>query len=109
MEINPPKADKIEKILEIHNDIRVDPYYWLNDRNNEEVIDYLERENDYYEKMTAHSRDFQKKLFEEMKGRIKEDDESVPYMYNGMKKERSILSIFGKREVWMQRRSSCSM
>jgi oligopeptidase B len=83
MDIIPPKADKIDKHFEIHNDIRIDPYYWLNDRDNEKVIDYLERENDYYEKMTAHTKDFQKDLFEEMKGRIKEDDESVPYFYNG--------------------------
>ncbi|MBX2826952.1 MAG: S9 family peptidase [Flavobacteriaceae bacterium] len=83
MDITPPKADKIDKNLEKHGDVRVDPYYWLKDKENEEVIDYLERENDYYEKMTAHTKDFQKDLFEEMKSRIKEDDESVPYFYNG--------------------------
>ncbi len=83
MNIIAPKADKIAKNLEMHDDVRVDNYYWLNDRDNEEVIDYLERENDYYNKMTAHTKDFQKDLFEEMKGRIKEDDASVPYFYNG--------------------------
>nr|WP_236002895.1 S9 family peptidase [Luteirhabdus pelagi] len=83
MEIVPPKAEKIAKTLEIHDNIRVDNYYWLNDRENEEVIDYLERENDYYEKMTSHTEHFKKDLFEEMKSRIKEDDESVPYFYNG--------------------------
>lgn len=83
MSIQPPKADKIAKNLEIHGDVRIDNYYWLNDRDNEEVIDYLERENDYYEKMTAHTKQFQADLFEEMKSRIKEDDESVPYFYNG--------------------------
>lgn len=83
MNILPPKADKIAKNLEIHGDIREDDYYWLNERENEEVIDYLERENDYYEKMTAHTKKFQEDLFEEMKGRIKEDDESVPYKLNG--------------------------
>ena len=83
MNIPVPKADKIEKHLEMHGDVRVDNYYWLKDRENEEVIDYLERENDYYEKMTAHTKDFQEDLFEEMKSRIKEDDESVPYKYNG--------------------------
>ncbi len=83
MSIVPPKADKIVKNLEIHGDVREDNYYWLNDKENAEVIDYLERENDYYEKMTAHTKDFQKALFEEMKGRIKEDDESVPYKLNG--------------------------
>lgn len=83
MNINAPSAQKFEKQLEIHGDIRIDPYYWLNDRENEEVIDYLERENDYYEKMTTHTKDFQQSLFEEMKARIKEDDSSVPYFYNG--------------------------
>ncbi|WP_373422839.1 S9 family peptidase [Halomarinibacterium sedimenti] len=83
MNIIPPKADKKEKHLEIHGDVRIDNYYWLNERDNEEVIDYLERENDYYNKMTAHTKDFQNDLFEEMKGRIKEDDASVPYFYNG--------------------------
>jgi oligopeptidase B len=43
----------------------------------------LNQENDYYQKMTAHTKDFQKSLFEEMKARIKEDDQSVPYFYNG--------------------------
>ncbi len=83
MEIQAPKADKIEKHLEKHGDVRIDNYYWLNERDNEEVIDYLERENDYYDRMTEHTKDFQKSLFEEMKSRIKEDDESVPYRFNG--------------------------
>ena len=77
--IIPPTADKKAKTFEIHDDVRVDNYYWLNDKENEEVIDYLERENDYYDKMTAHTKDFQTELFEEMKSRIKEDDASVPY------------------------------
>ncbi len=83
MNITAPTAEKIEKRLEKHGDVRIDNYYWLNQRENEEVIDYLERENDYYDKMTAHTKDFQTDLFEEMKSRIKEDDESVPYKYNG--------------------------
>jgi oligopeptidase B len=78
-----PVAKKIPKTLEKHGDKRIDDYYWLNDRENPEVIDYLKQENAYYEKMTAHTKDFQKDLYEEMKGRIKEDDESVPYLYNG--------------------------
>lgn len=81
--INPPVAKKISKTLEKHGDKRVDDYFWLNDRENTEVIDYLNQENEYYEQMTAHTKDFQKKLFEEMKGRIKEDDSSVPYFFNG--------------------------
>ncbi|MDT8416801.1 MAG: S9 family peptidase [Lutibacter sp.] len=77
--ILPPKAKKIEKKLEIHGDVRIDNYYWLNDRENPEVIDYLNIENAYYEAKTAHTKQFQEDLFEEMKSRIKEDDESVPY------------------------------
>ena len=52
-------------------------------KENPEVIDYLERENDYYEKMTSHTLDLQNKLFKEIKDKIKEDDESVPYFLNG--------------------------
>ena len=78
-----PIAKIIPKILEKHDDQRTDNYYWLNDRENPEVIDYLNQENDYYNKMTAHTKVFQKALFEEMKARIKEDDASVPYFYNG--------------------------
>ncbi len=78
-----PKAKIIPKKLKKHHEIRIDNYFWLNDRENPEVIDYLNQENAYYETMTAHTKDFQKELFEEMKGRIKEDDQSVPYLYNG--------------------------
>jgi len=81
--IQPPKAKIIPKILEKHGHSRTDNYYWLNERENPEVIDYLIQENDYYQKSTAHTKDFQNSLFEEMKARIKEDDESVPYFYNG--------------------------
>ena len=81
--IQPPIAKIIPKTLENLGDTRIDNYFWLNDRENPEVIDYLNKENEYYNKMTAHTKDFQKELFEEMKGRIKEDDQSVPYLYNG--------------------------
>jgi oligopeptidase B len=82
-EIQPPIAKIIPHELEKHGHIRVDNYYWLNDRENPEVIDYLNKENEYYQKSTAHTKQLQKDLFEEMKARIKEDDESVPYLYNG--------------------------
>lgn len=78
-----PKAKQINKILEIHNDQRVDPYYWLNDRESPEVISYLEAENAYTKAAMAHTEKFQQSLFEEMKGRIKEDDSSVPYKLKG--------------------------
>ena len=78
-----PIAKKVPQELTIHNDVRIDNYYWLNDKNNPEVIDYLNAENVYTKQMTLHTQEFQKSLFEEMKGRIKEDDSSVPYKLNG--------------------------
>ncbi len=78
-----PSAKKIEKKLEIHNDVRIDNYFWLNDRKNKEVIAYLNEENEYTNASLKHTEQFQKDLFEEMKGRIKEDDSSVPYKKNG--------------------------
>ena len=82
-EIKPPQAKIITTTFEKFDDIRIDNYFWLNDRENPEVIDYLNKENEYYQEMTAHTNNFQKELFEEMKSRIKEDDQSVPYLYNG--------------------------
>ncbi|RXG16066.1 oligopeptidase B [Leeuwenhoekiella aestuarii] len=79
----PPDAKQVPHELEKHGDIRIDEYYWMNERDHPEVIAYLEAENTYYEHMTAHTKPLQQKLFEEMKARIKEDDESVPYKYNG--------------------------
>ena len=81
--IQPPIAKKISKVLHVHNDTRIDNYYWLNDKNNPEVMDYLEAENQYTKNVLEHTEDFQKNLFEEMKGRIKEDDSTVPYKLNG--------------------------
>ncbi|KFF05853.1 protease 2 [Flavobacterium reichenbachii] len=78
-----PKAKVIPKTLKKHKETRIDNYFWLNDRENSEVIDYLNQENSYYQNMTAHTKDLQGNLYEEMKSRIKEDDSSVPYFYNG--------------------------
>jgi len=82
-EIKPPIAKKILKLLEAHSDVRTDNYFWMNNREDENVINHLNAENEYCEAMMAHTKDFQNHLFEEMKARIKEDDESVPYKYNG--------------------------
>ena len=82
-EFDPPKAEIKKYQHKTHNDIRVDEFYWLNNPDNPEVIDYLERENDYYKKSTKHLKGLENKLFSEMRGRIKEDDSSVPYFYNG--------------------------
>jgi oligopeptidase B len=82
MNIKAPIAKKIAKQLEKHGDVRIDNYYWLNDKENPEVIDYLNAENAYYNAKTANIKQFQEDLFKEMKSRIKEDDESVPYKKN---------------------------
>ncbi|OXG06666.1 S9 family peptidase [Flavobacterium araucananum] len=82
-DIMAPQAKEISKSLKKHKEIRVDNYFWLNDRENPEVIEYLNKENSYYESMTSHTKGLQENLYEEMKARIKEDDSSVPYFYNG--------------------------
>ncbi len=81
--IQPPVAKIVPKKLEKHGNVRTDNYYWLNERENPEVIDYLNKENDYYNLSTVHTKEFQNNLFLEMKSRIKEDDSTVPYLYNG--------------------------
>jgi oligopeptidase B len=81
--INPPICAQKPKDLEIHGDLRTDKYYWLNDRENEEVIDYLKAENSYAEEVLKPLKTFREDLFQEIKGRIKEQDESVPYFKNG--------------------------
>jgi len=80
---NFPIAKKIAKKLTIHNDTRIDNYYWLNDREDQEVIDYLNNENSYTKSVLKSTEKFQEDLFNEMKSRIKETDESVPYEKNG--------------------------
>ena len=80
--MKPPKAKKIPHIFNEFGNERVDNYYWLRERENPEVIAYLEAENAYYKAETAHTQALQDTLFAEMKARIKEDDSSVPYYYN---------------------------
>ncbi|MDD7915985.1 S9 family peptidase [Polaribacter ponticola] len=86
-EIQPTKLEK-------HGDIRIDNYFWMRlsdaqknaetkDEQTKKVVNYLEAENEYYDKVTDYTKKFQEDLFEEMKGRIKEDDSSVPYKDNG--------------------------
>lgn len=83
MDIEAPTVEKIPKELTIHEHTRIDNYYWLNNRENPDVINYLNAENSYTDDVMSHTKDLQTSLFEEMKGRIKETDESVPYKSNG--------------------------
>lgn len=77
--IQAPAAQVIPERLEKHGDVRIDNYYWLKRRDNPDVIEYLEEENEYTKAVMAHTEKFQDRLFEEIKGRIKQTDVSVPY------------------------------
>ena len=90
----PPIAEKKAKELTVHNDTRIDNYFWMRltdeqktakekDEQTQQVEAYLNAENEYFDAAMNYTSDFQESLFEEMKGRIKEDDESVPYFRNG--------------------------
>ena len=92
-DVKTPKAEIQAKSLTIHNSTRIDNYFWMRltdeqkiaknkDAQTQKVEAYLNSENKYFDKVTASTNNFQKELFEEMKGRIKEDDTSVPYFRN---------------------------
>ena len=79
-EVMPPVAKKVPYEMSIHGDTRIDDYYWMRDdeRKDPEVLSYLEAENAYTDAMLAHTKTLQTRLFEELKGRIQKDDDSVP-------------------------------
>ena len=92
-DVKTPKAEIQAKSLTIHNSTRIDNYFWMRltdkqktaknkDAQTQKVETYLNSENEYFDKVTASTNNFQEELFEEMKGRIKEDDTSVPYFRN---------------------------
>lgn len=79
----PPRAAIKETYFEKFGKIRTDPYYWLKDKTDTAVLDYLHAENAYTETVMAASKDLQQRIYEEITGRIKEDDESYPVFENG--------------------------
>ena len=79
----PPVAKKIPHALTAHGETRIDVYYWLNERDNPEVLAYLKAEDDYRRQVLKHTEPLQKTLYEEMVGRLKQDDSSAPYLLNG--------------------------
>src|SRR5438552_14094465 len=79
----PPMAKKVAKVDTLHGDKLVDEYFWLRDRKNPEVKAYLETENAYADAFMKPTESLQAKLYEEMLGRIKETDLSVPYRQAG--------------------------
>jgi len=80
-----PIAKKIPFEITTHGDTRIDNYYWMRDmdRKDPEIISHLEAENAYTKAKLKHTEKFQEELFNELKGRIKQTDESVPYLYDG--------------------------
>lgn len=80
--MQPPTAEKIKKELTIHGHTRIDNYYWLNQRENPKVLDYLKAENDYTSALMKHTEPLQEKIYNEIIARIKQDDQSVPYKKN---------------------------
>ena len=81
--MNPPVAEKIKKELSANGDARIDYYYWLNQREDPKVTDYLKAENEYTDSILSDVKDFREKLYTEILGRIKQTDESVPYKIRG--------------------------
>jgi len=81
--MNPPKAKKIAVTLEKHGHQRIDNYHWLNQREDQEVIDYLNAENAYTDFVMSDTEALQKTLYDEMVGRIRQTDMSVPVELNG--------------------------
>ena len=77
--MKPPVAEKKPHVTEIHGLRLEDDYFWMRNREDQEVIEYLNAENSFTKDQMAHLEDFQKTLYDEMLGRIKEDDNSVPY------------------------------
>jgi len=93
-EIKIPIANKVATKLEKHGDVRIDDYYWMRltdaqrndktpDEHTQKVLNYLHAENAYFDNKMGHTEKLRKELFQEMKARIKEEDESVPYKENG--------------------------
>ena len=91
--ILPPDVKKIPKDMQTHGHVRTDNYYWMRltdeqksaekyDDQTQNVVDYIGKETEYLENSLKHTKPLQKTLYDEMVGRIKKDDESVPYFEN---------------------------
>ena len=90
----PPIALKKDSVLEAHGNVRIDPYFWMRlsdaqktaaqlDEQTQQVVSYLDAENTYTDYLMKPSEKLQESLYNEMVGRIKKDDSSIPYFKNG--------------------------
>jgi oligopeptidase B len=77
--LTPPAAAVRPHRFDEFGTVRIDQYYWLKDRNNPEVIKYLEDENAYTKAVMAHTEALQGRLYDELKGRVLQNDQSVPF------------------------------
>ena len=83
IQMNPPIAKKVTVEFTEHGNTRIDNYYWLNQREDPEVIDYLKAENQYTKEILRSTESLQKKIYDEIVGRIKQTDMSAPYQVKG--------------------------
>ncbi|MGB7294507.1 MAG: S9 family peptidase [Candidatus Aminicenantales bacterium] len=79
----PPVAEKMAKEFQEFEGTRIDDYYWLKERENPKVVEYLKAENEYLKAVMKPTEELQEKLYQELVGRIKQTDMSVPYRENG--------------------------
>jgi len=79
----PPQAPRRPKVLEKHGDRRVDPYYWMREKGNPEVIAHLKAENAYTDAVMAPTEALRERLYHEIVGRIQETDTSAPSFFKG--------------------------
>ncbi len=106
-ELKPPVAKIVPRVDTMFGDIRVDNYYWLRDKENPEVLAYIEAENAYTDSMMKHTEGFQKKLYDEMLGRIKETDLSLPlhqdsFYYYARTEQGKAYSIYCRKKGSLQ-------
>lgn len=113
----PPVAEVKPHIRTIHGDTVVDNYYWMIDyfkkgKDSTAVVEYLTEENKYLDTMMAGTKQLQADLFKELKGRIKEKDESVPVLKNGYfyytrsEEGQQYYKYCRKKAVWMPKKRS---
>ncbi|WP_100012484.1 S9 family peptidase [Lentibacillus sediminis] len=76
--MKPPVAKRIPHSLELHGDVREDDFYWLKDRDNPEVIDYLEKENRYYDEIMRPLEEKTEQIYESMVDRVPDSEVNVP-------------------------------
>jgi oligopeptidase B len=103
----PPAAKKIPKVMTKFGDKRVDDYFWLREKDNPAVIDHLKAENAYTEAVMKPLEGFREGLYKEILSRIKETDESVPYLHRGWwyyarEVEGLQYPIYCRRQGWME-------